>query len=153
VDVYDQVRRVWLRGPAMSEKRDELGLVLGFDRRIYAIGGYSHTCLCSCERLDMIAGRWEPIPPMVVARRALAVVSLPDGVYAIGGFNGISYLNTVERYDDLTNTWRTMTPLLYPRCTLTALVTPDNQYIYVFGGFDHEPLDEVEKYIIHHYIY
>jgi len=37
---------------------------------------------------------------MAIARRALAAVSLPDGIYAIGGFNGTSYLSSVEKYDD-----------------------------------------------------
>lgn len=37
---------------------------------------------------------------MSVARRALAAVSMPDGIYSIGGFNGSSYLSSVEKYDD-----------------------------------------------------
>lgn len=36
---------------------------------------------------------------MKEARRALSAVSLPNGVYAIGGYNGSVYLKTVERYD------------------------------------------------------
>jgi hypothetical protein len=31
-------------------------------------------------------------------RRALALVALPDGIYAIGGYNGHSYLSSVEKY-------------------------------------------------------
>ena len=36
--------------------------------------------------------------------RALAAVSLPNGVYAIGGFGG-TYLKSVERYDSELNKW------------------------------------------------
>ena len=32
-----------------------------------------------------------------------------------------------------------------PRCTLSAVATPDNLFIYVFGGFDNGPLDDVER--------
>jgi influenza virus NS1A-binding protein len=32
-------------------------------------------------------------------RRALAVVALPDGIFAIGGYDGKQYLATVEKYD------------------------------------------------------
>lgn len=37
-------------------------------------------------------------------RRALSAVSLPNGVYAIGGF-GEKYLNSVERFDLEQNKW------------------------------------------------
>jgi len=36
---------------------------------------------------------------MQQARRALAVVALPDGIYAIGGYDGKQYLATVEKFD------------------------------------------------------
>jgi len=35
---------------------------------------------------------------MNVPRRALTAVTLPDGIYAIGGFDGFNYLNSVEKY-------------------------------------------------------
>lgn len=36
---------------------------------------------------------------MKEARRALAAVALPDGIYAIGGYDGRQYLATVEKFD------------------------------------------------------
>lgn len=59
-----------------------------------------NTCLRSCERYIIAKNYWEPISSMSSGRRALAAVSLPDGVYAIGGFNGLTYLRDVERYDE-----------------------------------------------------
>lgn len=38
------------------------------------------------------------LPEMNEARRALAAVALPDGIYAIGGYDGTKYLDTVEKY-------------------------------------------------------
>ena len=38
-------------------------------------------------------------------RRALTAVALPDGIYAIGGYNGKEYVNTVEKYDFFANEW------------------------------------------------
>lgn len=46
------------------------------------------SCLNSAERYDPLTRHWERLPPMNEHRRALAAVSLPDGVYAIGGYNG-----------------------------------------------------------------
>jgi len=49
---------------------------------------------------------------MNVPRRALTTVTLPDGIYAIGGFDGnyffnyfvgFNYLNSVEKYDENIN--------------------------------------------------
>ena len=40
---------------------------------------------------------------MNVPRRALSSVKLPDGIYAVGGFDGFNYLNSVERYDERLN--------------------------------------------------
>jgi influenza virus NS1A-binding protein len=37
------------------------------------------------------------LPEMNEARRALAAVALPDGIYAIGGYDGKSYLASVEK--------------------------------------------------------
>ena len=40
-------------------------------------------CLRTAERFDFKPGQWEMLPEMNEARRALAAVSLPDGIYAI----------------------------------------------------------------------
>lgn len=42
-------------------------------------------------------GEWELLPPLKEHRRALSLVALPDGIYAIGGYNGKEYLATVEK--------------------------------------------------------
>jgi hypothetical protein len=77
----------------MLQKRDELQCALGPDQMIYAIGGFGGTgdnsiCLSTAERFDFMSQVWQSLPPMRQARRALAVVALPDGIYAIGGYDG-----------------------------------------------------------------
>lgn len=37
------------------------------------------------------------LPDMNSSRRALAAVALPDGIYAIGGYDGQQYLSSVEK--------------------------------------------------------
>ena len=51
------------------------------------------------ERFNVAKQSWELLPPMKEARRALAAVVLPDGIYAIGGYDGRQYLATVEKFD------------------------------------------------------
>ena len=135
----------------MNMKRDELAACLGPDNRIYAIGGYGggdNACLASAERFDPVLGKWELIAPMKEARRALTAVALPDGIYAIGGYNGKDYINTVERYDFFANEWTTVRPMKKARCTLAAVASPDCQYIYAIGGFNGSPLSAIERYDI-----
>jgi hypothetical protein len=40
---------------------------------------------------------------MKYARRALSAAVLADGIYAVGGFDGGSYMSSVEKYDYATN--------------------------------------------------
>ena len=61
---------------------------------------YYSSCLRAVERFDPLKNRWEQLPSMNEPRRALSAVALPDGVYAIGGYNGKEYLDTVEKYDE-----------------------------------------------------
>ena len=55
------------------------------------------SCLNSAERYNFQTKQWELIAPMNVPRRALSTIMLPDGIYAIGGFDGANYLSSVER--------------------------------------------------------
>ena len=83
---------------------------------------------------------------MKEARRALTAVALPDGIYAIGGYNGKEYINTVEKYDFFANEWAQVKPMKRARCTLAAVASTDCQYIYVIGGFNGAPLNHIERY-------
>lgn len=69
-------------------------------------------------------------------RRALAAVAMPDGIYAIGGYNGKDYISSVERYDIIEDKWTMVADLNSPKCTMTAIASPDYQSIFVIGGFN-----------------
>jgi hypothetical protein len=43
----------------------------------------------------MVSQKWSKVPSLNIQRRALAAASLADGIYAIGGFDGIKHLNSV----------------------------------------------------------
>ena len=93
----------WTITSHMKIKRDELAVTVGPDGMIYAIGGYGgqdRQCLASAERYNVSTDTWEKIGDLKQPRRALAAVALPDGVYAIGGYNGKKYISSVEKYDE-----------------------------------------------------
>lgn len=135
----------------MHFPRDELSFILGIDGYFYAIGGFgggSNSCLSHVERFSLEKNKWEDLPELNTARRALTAVSMPDGIYVLGGFNGEKYLSSVEKLDmgsQIGSKWAFVEPMKRARCTAAAAPSPDHQFIYVFGGFDNQPLKQIEK--------
>lgn len=73
-------------------------VTVGNDDRIYAIGGFggpNNESLRSVECFDTKTKQWKQISKMKYARRALSSAVLADGIYAIGGFDGASYMSSV----------------------------------------------------------
>lgn len=56
--------------------------------------------LNSVECYDPKLDKWETLNPMLTHRHGLGVAVLSGPIYAVGGHDGWSYLNTVERYSD-----------------------------------------------------
>lgn len=48
---------------------------------------------------------WTTVSSLSVPRDAVGVCLLGDRLYAVGGYDGQSYLSTVESYDALNNEW------------------------------------------------
>lgn len=139
----------WMTLASMHQRRDELGLTVGPDLNIYAIGGFGDGAILStCERYNIGEDEWKAIPSLTSPRRALVAVALPDGIYAIGGYDGSSYLNSLDKFDIRKNAWIKLAPMNEARCTLAAVVSPDCQFIYAIGGFNGSPLATVERYSI-----
>jgi len=67
--------------------------------------------LITAEKYDFGTQKWTVLGKMSDQRRALSAVSLPNGVYAIGGYDGEKYLNSVERYDQDTDEWVKVQPM------------------------------------------
>jgi N-acetylneuraminic acid mutarotase len=103
VEAYDPAFNIWTAVAAMATVRGGPAASVGPDGLIYAIGGRISTT----EYLDTVeayspfdpdAG-WSPVAPMPTARYSLAAATGPDGrIYALGGFDGTSFLDTIEAY-------------------------------------------------------
>lgn len=67
--------------------------------RLLIVGGRDGLkTLNTMECLDLEAGTWAQLSPMNTHRHGLGVAVLGGPLYAVGGHDGWSYLNTVERY-------------------------------------------------------
>lgn len=57
-------------------------------------------------RYDPKNNSWSTVAPLSVPRDAVAVCSLGDKLYVVGGYDGHTYLNTVESYDVQNDEWK-----------------------------------------------
>jgi N-acetylneuraminic acid mutarotase len=59
------------------------------------------------ERYSFETNRWEFVSDLDRPIKALAAVALPDGIYAIGGFDSIeqSYSTSMRRFDYKDSSW------------------------------------------------
>lgn len=84
------------------------------------------------------------------ARKEHASVYLQNGIYVLGGYNGIknSFLSSCERFDLETNQWSPISDMQVPKCAFGA-TTLSNRYIFTVGGYDGiVRLSVIEKYDI-----
>lgn len=79
------------------------------------------------------------------ARSGAAVAAANNYIYALGGYNGTTQLNSVERYDPRLDEWKLVSCMLDHRSALS--VASFENKLYVFGGYDGEKFhDTVEVY-------
>ncbi|VDN99040.1 unnamed protein product [Rodentolepis nana] len=86
------------------------------------------------EAYNPLVDRWEVVESMSSERSRYAVVALKGCLYAIGGLDGYTRLNTVEKFDPKTGVWERVASMNYRRSALGASVL--NGRIYVCGGYD-----------------
>lgn len=55
-------------------------------------------------------------------RHGLGVAVLSGPLYAVGGHDGWSYLNTVERWDPAARSWSLVAPMQNQRCSAGVAV-------------------------------
>jgi DNA-binding CsgD family transcriptional regulator len=95
---YLPKRDVWETCAPLAVGRGGLGLT-AMAGRLYAIGGGWSGYLAFAEKYDPEANVWSPIEtPLAGEWRNLAVATYHTDLYAVGGWNGQSYLAMMERY-------------------------------------------------------
>lgn len=129
VECFDPHTNRWSSCGPMAKRRGGVGVATwhGF---LYAIGGHDAPAsslasrLSDCvERYDPQTDVWTAVAPMSVSRDAVGVCLLGDRLFAVGGYDGQVYLNTVEAYDPQTNEWTQVAPLCLGRagaCVVTV---------------------------------
>ncbi|XP_029297686.1 kelch-like protein 5 [Cottoperca gobio] len=121
VECFDPHTNRWSGCAPMAKRRGGVG-VATWHSFLYAIGGHDAPAsslasrLSDCvERYDPQTDVWTAVAPMSISRDAVGVCLLGDRLYAVGGYDGQVYLNTVEAYDPQTNEWTQVAPLCLGR--------------------------------------
>lgn len=112
------------------------------------------------EKYDFKLNKWLVISELLEPRRSLNAVVLGQNLYAIGGFNGCQYLNSVEkylylllierntlRYDENNDKWVSIKSMKESRCTFSAISLNEENTFIVMGGFNNTPLSSCEMYV------
>ncbi|XP_018591146.1 kelch-like protein 5 [Scleropages formosus] len=128
VECFDPHTNKWSSCAPMAKRRGGVG-VATWNGFLYAIGGHDAPAsslasrLSDCvERYDPKTDTWTTVAPMSISRDAVGVCLLGDQLYAVGGYDGQSYLNTVEAYDPQTNEWKQVAPLCLGRAGTCVVV-------------------------------
>ncbi|XP_023653290.1 kelch-like protein 4 isoform X1 [Paramormyrops kingsleyae] len=128
MECFDPHTNKWSTCSPMTKRRGGVG-VATYNNFLYAVGGHdapaSNHCsrLSDCvERYDPKTDEWTTMTPLGVPRDAVGICLLGDRLYAVGGYDGQSYLNSVESYDAQTNEWREEVPLNIGRAGACVVV-------------------------------
>ncbi|XP_006727425.1 kelch-like protein 1 [Leptonychotes weddellii] len=151
VECYNPKTKTWTVLPPMSTHRHGLGVTV-LEGPIYAVGGHDGwSYLNTVERWDpqsqqwtfvasmsiarstvgvaALNGKYDPktdtwtmVAPLSMPRDAVGVCLLGDRLYAVGGYDGQTYLNTMESYDPQTNEWTQMASLNIGRAGACVVV-------------------------------
>ena len=98
--------------------------------------------LRSVEVYSADNNEWLPINDLIHPRRSHCSISVPGGLFVVGGYDGMNYLASVERLDEESGQWEEVLQLMHPRCTFG--IAPHEQGFLVLGGFAKTPTDSCE---------
>ncbi|KAF1457511.1 Kelch-like protein 1, partial [Spheniscus mendiculus] len=111
MEYYDPHTNKWNMCAPMCKRRGGVG-VATCDGFLYAVGGHDAPASNHCSRLldyveryDPKTDTWTMVAPLSMPRDAVGVCLLGDKLYAVGGYDGQTYLNTMEAYDPQNNEW------------------------------------------------
>ncbi|KAI3351704.1 hypothetical protein L3Q82_020534, partial [Scortum barcoo] len=111
MECFDPHTNKWSMCAPMAKRRGGVG-VATYNNFLYAVGGHDAPASNHCSRLSDCVERYDPktdtwttVSSLSVPRDAVGVCLLGDRLYAVGGYDGQSYLSTVESYDAQNNEW------------------------------------------------
>ncbi|KAF7233511.1 hypothetical protein EG68_05685 [Paragonimus skrjabini miyazakii] len=171
-EVYIPHQDKWLLIPSMNEPRSAGGLVALSNGCLYAVGGHNGLAIYSsveCYNRRAVGPSafgfttgdhttangqmpatsrilpstpWQPVARMIHRRCRHGVTALRNRIIVAGGYNGVTFLQSVEVFDPaagpdangVMGQWTEIAPLGVPRSRVGLAVTGGR--LYAIGGYD-----------------
>lgn len=141
VEVYRSETDSWSEVASLNCRLQECAAAV-VNQNLYVIGGVrcqlrngtSYRCYDNgVERWQPDTNTWSTVASMHMCRSNHGVAVLNGKIYALGGYNGESYMKNVEVYCRKSNQWKMATPMLERRSIFTTAVVDGK--IYAIGGY------------------
>ena len=144
VEFWDPSTKIWKTLACLPFAVSKHGLVVSGQGKMFMAGGEypDGSASRAVWRYDPVLDAWQEMADMRVPRSELGLAMLDGCVYAVGGWEGTSRLDSVERFDPDTNKWSDV-PSLKMAVTSPAVVANDGA-LYVTGGAILEDGDGIE---------
>ncbi|XP_040189425.1 kelch-like protein 28 isoform X2 [Rana temporaria] len=149
----------WIGLAPLSTPRYEFGLCT-LDQKVYVVGGIATSAggivthmrqsismrkhESSVECWDPVTNTWTSLGRMNECRSTLGTVVLAGELYALGGYNGQSCLQSVEKYIPKAKEWQPVAPMIKTRSCFAGAVL--DGMIYAIGGYGPAHMNSVERY-------
>lgn len=144
VEFWDPLTNLWKQLACLPFAVSKHGLVVSGQNKMYMAGGEYPDGSASRAfwRYDPVLDVWQEMAAMQTPRSELGLAMLDGYVYAVGGWEGSSRLDSVERYDPESNIW---SPLASLKMAVTSpAVVSHEGCLYVSGGAILEDGDGIE---------
>ncbi|XP_022167786.1 kelch-like protein 2 isoform X2 [Myzus persicae] len=131
---YDPATNVMHIAPELSKVYGTGSPGVLNDKFVFAMGGVHYSQFNSVEMLDVSsqAQCWVPENKLLVDRKSFGVGVLHNCIYAVGGDDGSSYLDSVECYDPSINKWNPVAKMSCCRFNVSVGVLDGK--MYAIGG-------------------
>lgn len=150
VRVFDSRSQLWVSYTSGKDNNPlvlprplmSFGITLFQQTQVFILGGEirQHQATQEVICYDFLQHKWINKAPMHEIRRDLAVVNLNDDViFAIGGDNNKTVLDSVEKFIPSRNQWIEVTPMLMMRSAPAADAL--NGKLYVLGGYTESQME------------
>ena len=134
---FDLERKEWTQKASMSVIRLWMSTAV-HQNKLYVFGGRglgpAPDILSTAEVFDPETNQWAVISNMNHGRSSSASVTYKGSILLIGGYDGVTCLNSIDRYNPETDTWSNVGHMTTPRAGASAVTLGDK--IYVMGGVD-----------------
>uniref|UniRef100_A0A3P9AR01 Kelch like family member 28 n=1 Tax=Maylandia zebra TaxID=106582 RepID=A0A3P9AR01_9CICH len=144
----------WIGLAPLSVPRYEFGVAV-LDHKVYVVGGIATHMRqgisyrrheSTVESWDPETNTWSSVERMAECRSTLGVVVLAGELYALGGYDGQYYLQSVEKYVSKLKEWQPVAPMTKSRsCFATAVL---DGMVYAIGGYGPAHMNGVELHAV-----